>query len=134
MPADPVKILREARTVAVLGMKGDDQPDAPASRIPQYLRANGYEITPVNPSLARQGYPGAVATLAEVSPPPDVVQVFRSGDALPRHLDELRALRPGAVWLQPGAENAEVARQLEEAGIPVVQGECMYALHRRLLA
>ena len=119
----PEQILRGARTVAVLGMKSE--PGEPAHDIPAYLEKHGYRITPVNPALAEAGYPGAVASLSELADAPDVVEVFRRADALPEHLDELLALRPGAVWLQQGIRNDEVAAQLEAAGIPVVQDRCM---------
>lgn len=128
----PAEILRTARTIAVLGMKGDDEPESPASAVPQYLAAHGYTVIPVNPELAEAGYPGAVATLAELEEPPDVVEVFRSSENVAGHADELLALRPGAVWLQAGIRNDEVARRLEEAGIRVVQDRCMKVDHRLL--
>lgn len=130
----PAEILRSARTIAVLGMKGDDEPEAPASAVPQYLAAQGYRILPVNPELAEAGYPGAVATLAELPEAPDVVEVFRSSENVAGHADELLALRPKAVWLQLGIRNDEVARRLEEAGIRVVQDRCMKIEHHLLHA
>lgn len=128
----PAEILRTARTIAVLGMKGDDEPESPASAVPQYLAAHGYTVVPVNPELAEAGHPGAVATLAELKEPPDVVQVFRNAENVAEHADELLALRPKAVWLQAGIRNDEVARRLEEAGIRVVQDRCMKIEHRLL--
>ena len=44
------RILREARTVAVLGAKADAA--APANYVPAYLAARGYRVRPVNPSVA----------------------------------------------------------------------------------
>ena len=43
------RILREARTVAVLGAKADA--GAPAYYVPAYLAARGYRLRPVNPTL-----------------------------------------------------------------------------------
>ena len=125
----PAEILRGARTIAVLGMKGDDQPESPASAVPQYLAAHGYTIIPVNPELAESGRPGAVATLGELTEAPDVVEVFRSPENITGHADELLALKPGAVWFQLGIRNDAVARRLEEAGIRVVQDRCMKIEH-----
>ncbi|HEX2190689.1 MAG TPA: CoA-binding protein [Longimicrobiaceae bacterium] len=130
----PAEILRTARTIAVLGMKGDDEPDSPASAVPQYLAAHGYTVLPVNPELVEAGHPGAVATLGELKEPPDVVEVFRNPENVAEHADELLALRPKAVWLQLGIRNDEVARRLEEAGIRVVQDRCMKVEHHRLHA
>ncbi len=130
----PAEILDSARTIAVLGMKGDDDPDAPASAVPRYLAAHGYTIVPVNPGLAAAGYPGAVATLSDLEETPDVVEVFRGADKLDLHVDELLTLRPKAVWFQLGIRNDDVARRLEEAGIRVVQDRCMKVEHHRLHA
>ncbi|HEV2149748.1 MAG TPA: CoA-binding protein, partial [Longimicrobiaceae bacterium] len=130
----PLEILRSARTIAVLGMKGDDEPMAPASAVPQYLAAHGYTVIPVNPELAEAGHPGAVSTLEELEEAPDVVEVFRNAENVAEHADELLALRPKAVWLQLGIRNDEVARRLEEAGIRVVQDRCMKIEHHRLAA
>lgn len=119
----PEEILRDAHTVAVLGMKAE--PGEPAHDIPTFLAEQGYRIIPVNPKLAEAGYPGAVASLTDLDQAPDVVEVFRRPEAIPQHLDELLALRPGAVWFQEGIRNDAVAEQLEQAGIPVVQDRCM---------
>jgi predicted CoA-binding protein len=127
-----LQVLRSAKTVAVLGMKGDDQPDSPAHGVPMYLKAHGYTVIPVNPALAAKGYPGAVASLADLKEAPDVVQVFRRPEAVAAHVDELIALHPGTVWLQLGIRNDEAAKNLEAAGIRVVQDRCMYRDHHAL--
>ncbi|HEU0013787.1 MAG TPA: CoA-binding protein [Longimicrobium sp.] len=132
VPETAANILRTAKTIAVLGMKGEDAAGEPAHAVPAYLAAQGYRIIPVNPRLARDGYPGAVAGLGDLPEAPDVVEVFRSPEAVGRHVDELLALRPKAVWMQLGIRNDEAARRLEEAGIQVVQDRCMYRDHHAL--
>lgn len=73
-------------------------------------------------------------SLADLDGPVDVVDVFRCGEALPDHLEEILAMdpRPRVVWMQQGIRNGEVAQKLTDAGIDVVQDRCMYANHRRL--
>jgi predicted CoA-binding protein len=39
---------------------------------------------------------------------------------------------PKVVWLQQGIRHDEVARELAEAGIDVVQDACMLAMHKKL--
>jgi predicted CoA-binding protein len=134
VPDEAAAILREARTIAVLGMKGEDQVESPAYTVPIYLQSQGYRVIPVNPRLAGEGVPFAVATLKELSTPPDVVEVFRRPEAIDAHADELLALRPKAVWFQLGIRNDAVARRLEEAGIRVVQDRCMFRDHHALRA
>lgn len=132
--ADLARILRDARTVAVLG--AHDDPSRPAFYVPDYLHEQGYRILPVNPGLAGKTLWGETvcATLAELEGPIDLVDVFRRGELVAGHLDDLLAIhpRPKVVWLQLGVRSDEAARRLEAEGIEVVQDRCTLADHRRL--
>ena len=129
-------ILREARTIGVLGAKAD--PRQPAHYVPAFLRARGYRILPVNPKFA--GRPlhdaTAVARLADLGESVDVIEIFRRPEYLPGHAGEILAMawRPNAVWFQLGIRNDAAAETLARAGIRVVQDRCMMPEHRRLLA
>ena len=129
------RILREARTVAVLGCKaGAGQP---AFYVPAYLQTRGYRILPVNPTLVGQTVFGetVVGTLADLREPADVIDVFRRPEYLPGHAREILALswRPRAVWFQLGIRHDGAAAELARAGIDVVQDRCMMPEHRRLV-
>jgi hypothetical protein len=130
------RILREARTVAVLGAKA--QPSQPAHYVPAYLVREGYHVVPVNPTLAGTQVLGerVLPTLADLTGPVDVIEVFRRPEYLPGHAAEILALpwRPAAVWFQLGIRNDAAAERLARAGIRVVQDRCMMPEHRRLLA
>lgn len=129
------RILREARTVAVLGAKA--QPAQPAHYVPAYLVRAGYRVLPVNPTLAgtRLFDQPVVPTLADLPEPVDVIDVFRRPEYLPGHAAEILALswRPAVVWFQLGIRNDAAAERLARAGIRVVQNRCMMPEHRRLL-
>jgi predicted CoA-binding protein len=129
------RVLREARTVAVLGAKPD--PHEPANYVPAYLQARGYRILPVNPLYAGQTILGepVVGTLAELPGPVDVIDVFRRPSYLPGHAREILALpwRPRAVWFQLGIRHDGAAAELARAGVDVIQNRCMMPEHRRLL-
>jgi predicted CoA-binding protein len=125
-------ILETSPTVAVLGIHADTF--KPAHYVPAYLHEQGYRILGVNPTYAGQvmfGQP-VVARLADLAEPVDLVDVFRRPAALPDHVEELIALKPPVVWFQLGIRNDEVARQLEAAGIEVVQSRCTLADHQRM--
>ena len=128
-------ILRDTRTIAVLGAKAE--PSEPAYYVPAYLKARGYRVLPVNPTIAGRTVLGAVsvATLAALGEPADVIEIFRRPEYLPGHADEILALpwRPKVVWFQLGIRNATAAEKLARAGIRVVQDRCMMPEHRRLL-
>jgi predicted CoA-binding protein len=132
--ADVARILRESRTIAVLG--AHDEEWRPAFYVPQYLREQGYRVIPVNPVLAgRTLWDEPVrARLADIGEPVDMVDVFRRPEALPDHLPDLLAMKPAPrfVWFQQGIRNDAVARELTAAGMVVVQDRCTMADHRRL--
>src|SRR5262249_25429066 len=129
------RILRESRTIAVLGAKR--QPSAAAYYVPAYLADRGYRIVPVNPTIEGTTLfdTKVKGTLADLVDPVDVVEVFRRPAYLPGHAAEIRALpwRPAVVWFQLGIRNEFAASQLARAGIRVVQDRCMMPEHRRLL-
>jgi predicted CoA-binding protein len=129
------RILRDSRTVAVLGAKADRA--APAYYVPAYLHGRGYRILAVNPVLAGQAVLGTTiaGTLAELPGPVDVIDVFRRPEYLSGHAREILALpwRPQVVWFQLGIRNDAAAEQLARAGIRVVQNRCMMPDHRRLI-
>jgi uncharacterized protein len=129
------RVLRESRTVAVLGAKA--RPFEPAHYVPAYLASVGYRVLPVNPTLTGTTILGApvLPTLADLPDPVDVIDVFRRPEYLPGHANEILALpwRPAVVWFQLGIRNDVAAERLARAGIRVVQDRCMMPEHRRLL-
>jgi len=130
-----VRILREARTIAVLGAKGE--PAQPAFYVPAYLKAHGYRVLPVNPTRMGERIFGesVVATLADLKHTPDVIEVFRRPQCLQAHATEIVRLAwtPPVVWFQLGIRDDTAAEMLARAGIRVVQDRCMMPEHRRLL-
>lgn len=128
------RIFSSARTIAVLGAHPD--PEKPAHYVPAYLEAQGYELLPVNPTYPDVTLWGhaPVARLADLERPVDLVEVFRRSEHLPGHLPDVLAMDPlpKAVWFQQGIRHEEVARQLEERGIEVVQDACMMVQHKKL--
>jgi predicted CoA-binding protein len=125
-------MLASTRRIAVLGAHPD--PAKPASYVPSYLHDRGYHVLPVNPvHVGRVLWGEPVrASLAEIGPPIDIVDVFRRGELLDGHLADVLAVRPRVVWLQSGIRNDAFARRLETEGIAVVQDRCMMVEHRRL--
>ncbi len=136
-PANLRAILSQARTIAVLGAHPD--PERPAHFVPRYLLDQGYRVLPVNAARAGESFfghdaPCALAHLNDLREEVDVVDIFRRGEAVAEHLDEILAMSPPpkVVWLQKGVRNDTVAAALRERGIVVVQDRCMLADHRDL--
>lgn len=128
------EILTSSPTIAVLGIHRE--PEKAAFYVPEYLHDEGYRILGVNPTFTSQSLFGerVRATLAEIDEPVDLVDVFRRGELIPQHVEDILAMtpRPKVVWFQLGIRNDEVAAVLEAAGITVVQNRCTLADHQRL--
>ena len=126
------ELLRQVRTIAVVGIKAGANDDA--FRVPRAMQSRGYRIYPVSPKLDRVIGETCVASLAELRDSVDLVNVFRASPHIPTHADEILALSPlpRGVWLQLGIRHDESARRLESAGVMVVQDRCLMVEHGRL--
>lgn len=127
-------LLNETRTIAVLGIKTEAQAGQPAFYVPSYLQSAGFQIIPVPVYYPKTthilGLP-VYRQLIDIPIDVDLVNVFRRSQDVPRHVEDLLAKMPKAVWLQSGIRNDAVAETLAKAGIKVVQDRCLMVDHRR---
>ena len=124
------RILLEARTIAIVGASSN--PDRPSHGIMKQLLAAGYDVIPVNPRESAVLGRAAVATLAAIGRPVDIVDVFRKADdTLPIASDAI-AIDAKVLWLQSGITNEETATRAKIAGLTVVMDRCIGATHRAL--
>ena len=128
-------LLRQTRSIAVLGIKPETHGFQPAHYVPAHMAAAGYEIIPVpvyypevNAILGKPVY----RKLTDIKKQIDMVNVFRRPDDIPPHVDEIMAIKPKAVWFQLGIRNDEVAEKFARAGIKVVQDRCLMVEQGRL--
>ena len=124
-PAD--KILRSARTIAVVGLSNN--PRRPSYGVARYLQRAGYRIIPVNPNVAEVLGERAYATLSELPEPVGVVDVFRRSEFVGPVVDEAIAIGAAAVWLQDGVVDEAAAGRARAAGLDVVMDDCMMRRH-----
>lgn len=120
------RILRDTRTVAVVGASADRA--RPSNDVFGYLaRSSHFELFPVNPNATEVCGVTAYPSLADLPVVPDMVDVFRRYDDLPAVLAETLALspRPKYLWLQQGLWHEQVAEQAAEAGLTVVMDRCL---------
>jgi len=126
-------LLREARTVAVVGLS--PKPERPSHGVARYLQRAGYRIVPVNPGhdeiLGERSY----RTLSDAARDHaiDIVDVFRRSELAGAVVDEAIAIRPKLVWLQLGVADEAARARAEGAGIPIVMDRCLAIDHRQLL-
>ena len=132
MSEDMEKILKESRTIAVVGLS--PRPERPSHSVARYLQAQGYRIIPVNPTveevLGERSYPD----LASIPETVDVVDIFRRSEHVPPIVEAAIAVGARAVWMQEGIVHEKAAQQAKAAGLLVVMDRCMLVEHGRLKA
>jgi uncharacterized protein len=128
-------LLRAVKTVAVLGIKTEQQAGQPAFYVAEAAKAHGLTVIPVPvyyPEVTTILGEKVHRTLAEIPGPVDLVDVFRRPSDIPPHVDDILAKRPRAVWFQSGIRHDQVAERLAREGIQVVQDRCLMVELSRL--
>jgi predicted CoA-binding protein len=124
-------LLLRTRTVAIVGLSPNEL--RASNFVGFYLRRHGYRVIPVNPRehevFGEVSYP----SLSDVPETVDVVDVFRTPDAVPAIAEEAVAAGAGALWLQFGVISPEGAELAERGGLDVVMDRCMKIEHARFL-
>jgi len=129
--ADMIEMLREGRTIAVVGLSGKRL--RPSYGVAAYMQQHGYRIIPVNPAETEVLGEKAYATLAEVPVKIDIVDVFRRPEAVPELVEEAVQLGVPYLWLQEDVVHEGAADRAREAGMKVVMDRCILKEHRRLM-
>ncbi len=117
-------ILNSVKSIAMVGASPVNV--RPSYFAFKYLAQRGYDMIPVNPNEAGgeiRGLP-VYESLSAIDRPVDMVQVFRSSDALPGIAREAIAIGAKVLWAQLGVRNDEAARLAEAAGLKVVMNRC----------
>ena len=117
-------ILKSVKTIAMVGASPD--PTKFSYGVLRVLHETGYDMIPVNPKEAGNEIRGlkVYGSLAEIDRPVDMVEVFRSSDALPEIAEEAVAIGAKVLWGQIGVRNDNAARLAEDAGMKVVMNRC----------
>jgi uncharacterized protein len=128
-------LLKNTRTIAVLGIKTEAQSTQPAFYVPNYLKSAGFEVIPVPvyyPEATEILGEKVYRSLAEIPGEVDMVNVFRRSQDVTAHVDDILARKPKSVWMQLGISNAAAAEKFAKAGIKVVENRCLMVDHRYL--
>lgn len=136
---DLIKKILGLKTIAVVGLSKD--PSRPSHDVATYLKAHGYRIVPVNPTvdevLGEKSYKSLTDLPDQLQREIEVVDIFRRAEDVPPIVDQAVQLHMAggklkAVWMQLGIVNEEAARKAKEAGLDVVMDHCMKIEHARL--
>jgi len=132
---EAAKLLKEAKTVAVVGL--DSRTDRVAYRIARYLQAAGYTVVPVH----RGQFPAdevlgekAYESLRDIPGKVDLVDVFVRSEQTGPVIEDAIAIGARGVWLQSGIFNEQGLAKARAAGLVVTQNECTMVVHRSEIA
>jgi predicted CoA-binding protein len=133
LSAEIIEIIRDAKTIAVVGCSPKDYRDS--NKIARYLMEQEYVVLPVNPKhdmiLGVRAYPDLLAA-REAEGPIDIVDIFRAPEHVAPHVDEAIEIGARLIWMQMGVVHEDAARRARDAGIPVVMDECIKVQHQEL--
>ena len=106
--------------VAILG--ASHNPERYAHKAFRLLQEYGHEPIPVNPAQTEIEGKKVYPNLGAIGFPVDTLTMY-VGPAISAKLEqEILSLKPRRVIFNPGSENPELERKLEENGVEVVEG------------
>jgi predicted CoA-binding protein len=124
---DPETIVKEARTVAVVGLSSN--PEKASNEVGAYLMEQGYRVIPVNPNEEEVLGERSYESVEQIPEQVDVVDVFLPSEKTPEIAEDAVRAGAGTLWLQLGIENSEARRIAEEGGLTYVEDRCMRQAH-----
>ena len=113
MPASP------AKTVAVVGASTDRRKFG--NKGVRAFQAAGWRVIPVNPNEAQVEGLATVASVADIAGPLDVVSLYVPAAVSRKLLADIAAREPGELWVNPGAESAELLAAAARQGLRTKQ-------------
>jgi uncharacterized protein len=127
---DPIlQILRESKTIAVVGLSSN--PQRPSYGVAAYLQSVGYRIIPVNPNETEVMGEKCYAGLEDVPVRVDIVDVFRRSEDVPPVAEAAIAVGAKVLWMQQGIANQTAAEKGRAAGITVIEDACLLVEHKK---
>ncbi|MGV1681584.1 CoA-binding protein [Sphingopyxis sp. NJF-3] len=118
------ELLGRPRRIAVVG--ASPNPARASNEVLGFLVRQGHDVIAVNPGHAGKTIHGApvVATLADVEPPAEIVDIFRNSAEAGRAVDDAIVHGAKAVWMQIGVIDEAAAKRAADAGLIVVMDRC----------
>lgn len=108
-----------ASKAAVLG--ASPREDRYSFKAVRMLKEHGFKPIPVHPAGHTVDGIDGFKSLNEITEPIDTLTVYINAGASSAELENILRLKPRRVIFNPGAENSALAKQLQKAGIEVVE-------------
>ena len=124
------RILRECRTIAIVGLSAEWH--RPSNFVGKYLQQHGYRIIPVNPRYAEVLGERCYANLTDIPEKIDLVDVFRRTEDVLPFAQAAVSIGAKCLWQQIGVVNREADALARAAGLESVMDRCVKIEHARL--
>ncbi len=124
--------LTKYKNIAIVG--ASPNPSKDSNMVTKYMIDKGYNVFPIYPKedeiLGQKVY----RSLKEIPNKVDIVVVFRKPEAVSAIADAcIQRGDVNVLWTQLGIVNNEAAKKAKEAGIEIVQSQCIKIEHQKLL-
>ena len=118
------EILDQTKVIALVG--ASPRPERDSYKVMQFLLDIKYQVIPVNPRASGNLILGqlCVSSLAEITQSVDMVDIFRSQDAVPDITREAIAIDAKIIWMQLGIKHPAAAKLAENSGLKVIMDRC----------
>jgi predicted CoA-binding protein len=103
------------KSVVILG--ATPKPDRFAFKAMKSLQEHGHRAVPVNPAFTEILGESCHPSIADVAGPIDTVTMYLGAARSTPLIDDIVKAKPRRIIFNPGAENAELARAAQAAGI-----------------
>ncbi|HXU41156.1 MAG TPA: CoA-binding protein [Burkholderiales bacterium] len=124
------RILRESRTLAVVGLSADWF--RPSYFAAKYMQEHGYRVIPVNPKYESILGEKCYKSLRDIPGKVDLVDIFRKSNDVMPIAEEAIAIGAKVLWQQLGVKNEAAAAKARAAGLEAVMDRCVKIEHGRL--
>ena len=125
------RVLHNARTIAIVGLSANEL--RASNFVGFYMKRHGYQVIPVNPKSEKILGEKSYANLVDIPESVDIVNVFRTPDAVPDIAREASEIGAQTLWLQFGVINLEGAETATKNGLTVVMDRCLKVEHARYM-
>ena len=114
--------------IAVVGMSANA--NRPSHQIGFYLKEQGYNIYPVNPSYDKINELKCFSNLNEIGDRIDIINIFRHPDHVLPIVNDSIKINPKVIWFQDGVVNYEAIDLANKNGIQTIVDDCIYRRHK----
>jgi predicted CoA-binding protein len=124
------RILRECRTLAVVGLSADWF--RPSYFAAKYMLEHGYRVIPVNPKYPEILGQKCYKSLQDIPEQVGIVDIFRKSQDVMPIAEAAIAVGARVLWQQLGVRNEAAAAKARAAGLESVLDRCVKIEHARL--